>query len=236
MDVNDNSKFFRYVWRFNAIVIAGGAVLCILLGSFAAIKILKSETRARHVTNLINLGDQTKVKDELVVGYPRMIAGTDYAKAPLYRTQSYDISYYSKNSAGNDVNYLFLNSRTGESKWLMPTAAQLFISHEVLLEKLNKVTEEKNKVIGIVYTVVEKDTNGDSRLTEKDKIVVSHSSPDGSEYKKLVEGIDRIHGIDQIADDRMIIFYERNKETMSEIYELPSMKKVSQNAIPKINP
>ncbi|TAL40195.1 MAG: hypothetical protein EPN97_00520 [Alphaproteobacteria bacterium] len=236
MDISDNNKFFRFVWRFNAIVIAGGAVLCILLGSFAAIKILKSETRTRHVTNLVNLGNQTEIKDELVVGSPRMMAGTDYAEAPLYRVQSYDMSYYSKSSGRNDVNFLFFDGRTGESKWLMPTTAQLFIAHEALVEKPDNITAGKNKVIGIVYTVVEKDTNGDSRLTEKDKITVSYSLPNGSEYKKLVEDIERLHGIEQIGDNRLIVFYEKNKETISEIYELPSLERISQKAIPKINP
>lgn len=234
MDINDNNKFFRYVWRFNALAIACAVVLGFVLCSYAAIKVFKRETRERHVTNVVNLEGQTKVKDEFVFDYPYMVVGTDYLRVALFKTQSYDMSYFPKSSGRNEVNYLFLNTRTGESKWMLQTTAQLFISDTVLLNKLEKSNQNENRAIGIVYTVAEKDTNGDNRLSGNDTLAVSFSSPDGSGYKKLVEGVDRLYAIKQIADDKMIIFYEKNKETICEIYQIPSMKKVS-HTITKLN-
>ena len=235
MEINDNNKFFKYVWRFNAFVIAGAAILCILLGGFAAMKIFIDETRERHVTNVVNVGEQTKVKDKFVLGYPYTIEGTDYVRVPLYRDESYDMSYYSKSRGGNEVNYLFMNSGNGENKWLMQATNQLFISDIVLLEKLKTSRDENNKAVGVVYALVEKDTNGDNRLSDKDAITIGTSSLDGSSYKKLIENIDRLYALKQIADNKVIVLYQKNKNTMSEVYEVPSMKKVSGTPIPKVN-
>jgi hypothetical protein len=233
--LDDNNKFFRYVWRFNGLAVAGATVLCLLLGVFVAVKIFKDETGERHVTNVVNVGEQEKVKNEFVLGYPYTIAGTDYTRVPLYRDQSYDMSYYLKSSGGNEVNYLFLNNRTGESKWLLQTTNQLFISDIVISEELKKSNDGSEKAVGIMFSVVEIDTNKDGRLSEKDTIAIASSSIDGTGYKKLIENIDRLYAFKQIADDKIIILYQRNNETISEVYETPSMKKLSQNTIPKVN-
>ncbi len=46
MEVNENSRFFRYVWRLNALVIAGAAILCLLIGGFVGAKIFWDQTGA----------------------------------------------------------------------------------------------------------------------------------------------------------------------------------------------
>lgn len=238
MDINDNNKFFKWVWRFNALAIAGAAVVCFLLGSFLAVKFFMNETRTRHVTNLINVEGASKVKDEFVLGYPSMIRGTDYMRVPLYQEQSYSAAYYSKNSTANNVNYLFLNSRSGYSKWLMPTNAQLFLYPKYLTEKhkghkQGPATLEE-KTIGIVYVMAEKDTNGDKRLSDKDAITISYSLPDGSGFKKLIESIERVNAVEQTAENNLVILYEKNKETICETYDVFSMKKLSYNTIPPL--
>lgn len=238
MDINDNNKFFKWVWRFNALAIAGAAVICFLLGSFLAVKFFMNETRTRRVTNLINVEGASKVKEEFVLGYPSMIRGTDYMRIPLYREQSYSAAYYSKNSTANDVNYLFLNSHTGHSKWLMPTNAQLFLYPKYLEEKhkghMPSPARLEEKTIGIVYVMAEKDTNGDKRLSDKDAVTISYSLPDGSGFKKLIESIDRVHAIEQASDNNLVIIYEKNKETICETYDVSSMKHLSHNTIPSL--
>jgi len=234
MEQSEN-KFFKYIWRFNALVIAGAAVLCILIFSFAAIKIFMDETRERHVTNVVNVGENAKVNEEFVLGYPDTMAGTDYVRTPLYRDQSYDMSYYLKSSGGDEVNYLFLNASNNESKWLLESTNQLFISDTVLSDKLKNLPAETNKAVGIVYSLVEKDSDGDGRLTNKDAITISTSSTDGTQYRKLIEGIDRLYSVKQITDDKVLVLYQKNKETVSELYSIPSMKQLSRHNIPQVN-
>ena len=230
--INENNKFFTYVWRFNALAIAGIAILSGLIGAYALISILKNETSERHVANIVNVGKQEKVKNDFVLGYPYALAGTDYIIVPLYRNQTYDLSYSSKSTGDNQVNYLFFNGRTGKNKWLAENTNQLFISNIVLSEKLKNSNENNDKATAIIYEVVEKDTNGDERLSEKDGLALFSSNIDGSGYKKLIDNIDKLYSFKQISDDRLLVFYKRNKETKAGVYEIPSMKKILENKIP----
>ncbi len=195
--------------------------------------------RGRRITDVVNVGEQSNVKNDFVLGYPQTIDGTDYVRVPLYRDQSYDMSYYSKSSGGNEVNYLFLNNGTGGSKWLTGTTDQLFVSDIVLFEKVRDSgefsNEGGNRTTGIMYAVVENDTDGDNRLSEKDEIAVASSLVDGSNYKKLIDKIDRLYALKQIANDKVMILYQKNRESMAEIYEVPSMNQLFQGAIPKVN-
>jgi hypothetical protein len=226
--------FFHYVWRFNALAIAGAAVVCILVGLYAAATIFKQETRPRRVTNVVNVSEQDKVSEEFTLGAADILVGTGYVRVPLYRGQSYSASYYSKSSEQNVVNYLFLNTSTDESRWLFESAGQLLISSQVLLAKLNSSREEQ-KAVAMIYTVVERDSNGDSRLTGKDAISLATSAVDGDKYRKLIEGIERLYSVEQIADDKVLVLYQKNQQTVSEFYSVPSMVRLMQASIPKVS-
>jgi hypothetical protein len=231
---NGESGFFAYVWRFNALAIAGAAVVCILLGISAAATIFKNQTRPRRVTNVVNVGENEKVSEEFSLGSPTTIAGTPYVRVPLYRGQSYSASYYSKSSEQNVVNYLFLNISTNESRWLFESAGQLIVGSQVLFSKLKTLPDESRTGIGVVHTVVEKDTNRDDRLTEKDAVSLAASDVDGGNYRKLIEGIERLYSVEQIADDKVLVLYQKDQQAVYELYSVPSMVRLQQSSIPKI--
>jgi hypothetical protein len=234
MEQSEN-RFFKYIWRFNALVIAGAAVVCMMVGVYFIAQIFKEETRERHVTNVVNVGENAEVNEDFVFGYPDTMVGTDYVKIPLYRDQPYDMQYYSKSSEWNEVNYLFLNASNNESKWLLDGTNQLFISDISLSDKLEDRPTETNKTVGFVYELVEDDSDDDGRLTNRDAITISTSNTNGTQYKKLIEGIDRLYSVRQIADDKLLVLYQKNKETVSELYSVPSMKQISQQKIPQVN-
>jgi hypothetical protein len=237
MDTNVRQSangFFHCVWQFNALAIAGAAVVCILLGLYAAATIFKQQTRSRRVTNVVNVSEQDKISEEFTLGVPITLPGTGYARVPLDRGQSYGASYYSKSSEQNVVNYLFLNTSTNESRWLFEGAGQLLTTSQVLLAKLTSPRDEQ-KAVAMIYTVVERDSNGDNRLTEKDAISLATSAVDGDKYRKLVEGIERLYAVEQITDDKVLVLYQKNQQTVSEFYSVPSMVLLMQASIPKVN-
>ncbi|MBT1510219.1 hypothetical protein KIP88_06865 [Bradyrhizobium sp. SRL28] len=229
------SGFFKYVWRFNALAIAGAAVVCILLGLYAAATIFKEETRSRRVTNVVNVGEKDNVSEEFALGSPTTIAGTPYVRIPLYRGQSYSASYYSKRSEQNAVNYLFLNISTNESRWLFERAGQLIVDSRVLFSKLKSSPDEPQTGVGVFHVVVERDSNGDNRLTEKDAVSLATSAVDGANYRKLIEGIEQLYSVQQIADDKVLVLYQKNQQTISELYSLPRMERLMQANIPKVD-
>ena len=226
--------FFGYVWRFNALAIAGAAVVLIIVGSYAAVTIFKDQTRSRRVTNVVNVGENENVSEEFGLGGPVAIAGTSFVRVPLNRSQSYGASYYSKRTDQNVVNYLLLNLATGESRWLFEGAGQLITDSQVLFSKMRNLPEEARTGVGIFYVVVESDSNNDNRLTARDAVSLATSAVDGTGYRKLIEGIERLYSVQQIADDKVLVLYQKNKQFVSELYSVPTMTQLMQSNVPKI--
>lgn len=232
------NRFFDYVWRFNAMAIAAAAVLCILLGVYAVATIFHRETRPRRVTNVVNVGNNDRISEEFTLGEAAAVAGTPYVRVPLIRGQSYSpstASYYSKFSDQNLINYLFLNTFSNESRWLFDSAAQLLISNQVLFKSLKAAADEKKVAVGIIYVVVARDSNGDNRLTDKDAVALAASDVDGTGYRTLIEGIDRLYSVQQVADDRLLVLYQKDQQTISELFGVPGMVRLQQSGVPKIN-
>jgi hypothetical protein len=232
--MSGSSEFFRYVWQFNALAIATASVGFVLLGSYAAVSMFKDGTRVRRVTNVVNLGENESVSEEFSLERPDVIAGTPYVRVPLRRGQIYGGgSLYSKNTV-QIVNYLFLNTSTNESRWLFERAGQLIVESEELFSKLKSAPDETRQSVGMLYVVVDRDSNGDGRLSERDAQSVAVSAVDGTSYRKLIEGIEQLYSVRQIADDRVLVLYQKDKQTVSELYSVPSMQPLMKANIPKV--
>jgi hypothetical protein len=234
MEQSEN-RFFQYVWRFNALMIAGSSVVVVLLGLYAAVQIFKTDAGSRRATNVVDVGDKDPVADEFSLGGASSIEGTLYVKIPLFRGQSPTASSYSfKGGTRNAVNYLFVDTSSGESRWLFEGAGRLIIESEVLFNKLRNSPGASRLGIGVVYTLVEKDSNGDNRLTDKDAPSLVFTGIDGSKYQKLIDKAERFYYVGQVADDKLLVLYQTNQESVVELYALPSMTRLQQSRIAKI--
>ncbi|PDT88871.1 hypothetical protein CO669_17190 [Bradyrhizobium sp. Y36] len=227
------NRFFRSVWRFNAIVLAGALVVFIFLAASLAWSLFGETTRTRRVTNVVNVGEQEKVSEEFSLGTPYVLVGTPYVRVALVRGQAYAGSYSLKRSEQNTVNYLFMNASNGEVRWLFDRANQLIIEGQVVFDKA-KITDNSRSVVGLLYVIVDRDTNGDNRLTERDAVSVATSDLDGTNYRKLIEGIEQLYSVHQITDDKVLVLYQKDKQSFSQLYSLPSMQPLKQAIIPKV--
>jgi hypothetical protein len=61
--------------------------------------------------------------------------------------------------------------------------------------------------VAFVYVSVERDSNGDSRLTATDVKSIAMSDASGKNYRTLVEKADRLNDARLIAPDRLLILY-----------------------------
>jgi hypothetical protein len=133
------------------------------------------------------------------------------------------------------VNFLFLNISTNESRWLFNGVGQLILDSHTLFNKLKDANDQSRTAVAVVHVVVEKDTDGDKRLTEKDAISLATSATDGTNYRKLIEGVDQLYSVKQIADDKVLVLYQKNRETVSALYGVPSMALLMQASVPKVS-
>lgn len=91
------------------------------------------------------------------------------------------------------------------------------------------------EVRGILYSIVKKDTDGDERLTYKDKVTVVLSSPSGESYTEILPVIDRMISHNVVSSDAILILYKKGGVAYSAKYSLHDVRLLSESALPVIN-
>jgi hypothetical protein len=229
--MTDSNRFFRFLWRANALVIFCVALLAGLLGLYGLFYIVKDNIRNREVTDVLIVNPEQQVEEETILGYPRAIPGTTFVRIPLYREQKTDLSYYSKSSNANTVNEVFIDSATGNSVWLFKGTQRLILGSVDILSKLKA---EAPLATAIVYTVAEKDTDANGRLTPSDHVSVGFSNPQGNTYNPLLEDIEKLFATEQVADDRLMVLYAKNGESRIVTFSLPAFNVIKDTLLPKL--
>jgi hypothetical protein len=229
--MQDNNRFFQFVWRLNALAIAGVAVVAGLLGLYGLISIFDWETRDREVTDLLAVEPDVSRQDEVRLGYPTTIPGTQYVRVPLFREQKRDLSYYSKSSGDNTVNELYVDSSTGKSKWLFAGTDRLILNQ---LQTMQQLKSDQPIATSILYSLVDKDTNNDKRLSPQDVTSIGYASLDGTVYTPLLDNIGKLYSVEQVADDKVMVIYFRNGESRLITYALPNYAILVDQVLPKL--
>ncbi len=146
-------------------------------------------------------------------------------------------------------NYMFVDSADKSARWLTPTNNYLFLGAEQLYEKQMLPGEAAaNKYDGTAsapgqasikwmrYLVVNADTNGDQRLTEKDQRVIAFSSVSGEGYTELIRNVDAVMGSMLRNENMLILFYESDKKYFVAEINLPQRQAVETKELPKFLP
>jgi hypothetical protein len=229
--MQDNNRFFQFVWRLNALAIAGVAVVAGLLGLYGLISIFDWETRDREVTDLLAVEPDVSRQDEVRLGYPTTVPGTQYVRIPLFREQKRDLSYYSKSSGDNTVNELYVDSSTGKSRWLFAGTDRLILNQ---LQTMQQLKSAQPIATSILYSLVDKDTNNDKRLSPQDFTSIGYASLDGTVYTPLLDNIAKLYAVEQVADDKVMVIYFRNGESRLITYALPNYAILVDQVLPKL--
>lgn len=229
--MQDNNRFFQFIWRVNALAIVGVAMLAGVLGIYAVYSVFKTETRDREVTDLLAVNPDVPQQDEVRLGYPTMIPGTQFVRIQLFREQKTDLTYYSKSSGDNTVNELFVNSTTGQSKWLFAGTDRIILNQ---VQTLSQLKSDQPVATSILYSLVDRDTNGDARLSAQDFTSIGYTSPDAAAYTPLLDNIQKLYAVEQVADDKVMVLYVRNGESRMTTYGLPNYSVVIDQILPKL--
>ncbi len=131
------------------------------------------------------------------------IEDTPYSIMGIYNPQSKSSSY----SANGVKNYIFIDSSTGYSNWLLPTNQYLILNYYLMYS-----SDKKPKFI--IYEIVKEDSDKDGYLTSEDKKVLGISLLDGGEFKELMKNVDKYLG-NKVLENDLVLFYEKNKQGYS---------------------
>ena len=160
----EENKFFKLIWRFNGLVISVAGVLAIGVLLFAAYKLFQDVTRERTTRSIVNIEENSEIKENWRLGQFSEINDNKILMIPLHSDQSFDRAYFSK-SSNSTRNYLFINTETSQEKWL-------FDHTNYLIERSDKLRRgdynSKEPIIVILYQLVKLDSDHDNRLSSAD--------------------------------------------------------------------
>lgn len=226
-------KFFKYIWRVNGIILLIAGILAIGVLTFAGYKIYSETIRDRNTRNIVNIQEESEIKEVWRLGYMSQIPGTPCVMVALNSDQHYSQSYYSK-SASSARNYLFINSKNNEQFWLFGNNNYLITDTDILSEHGHGKEERNTRAI--LYQVVKEDTDEDNRLTSKDFKTISISRSNGSGYKELIQGVDVFVGHRTVDENTLLVVYQKQGVGYSAKISLSELILSNEQELPKVRP
>jgi len=199
-----NRKLFALLWRINAVVILLVGLAAVAVLGVAAYVFFKDATRTRYVDNVANTALDDVRESTAELGSFEQIPGSTMLRAPITVHQSYAMGPGYK-EAGSVRNYLYVEPTTRSAHWLRPSMNGLILS-STALPSAGRGERERDAVV-YVHVTVEKDTNGDERLTESDAKQIAVSAPDGKGYRVLVDKADRLNEATLLPDGQLLVLY-----------------------------
>lgn len=192
-----DTGFFKWVWRFNALVIAGAVTLLLCVIAWEATSSLRKSLFNQRTTNTllaptdeptdVSAADQTdRAEVNRYLGAPLDHSrGSPYA-LPLRVEQEYDNRGISKSSVGNTTNYIVVDTEAQSNRWLFPKANRLIINSRPITLRRRGQPEQS---LGTLLRIVEKDTNNDDRLSGRDTMSLYLVDKNWTKPLKITEGV-----------------------------------------------
>lgn len=217
----DDRKFFKVLWRINAIAIFCASVL--IIGKFVADEFFQNPYRSpavNAVTYQVNEKGDVVSKEQWIYYGLRQLDGAPTLIIPLQPVTR--LNYPSP-----DRNLLFLTSDLQGGKWLFPDNQQDITEYRELHFGDNKNT------LALWYEVIERTTKKE-QATPAGKPSLYLSRPDGSELTQILNGYDR--RIDQLLTDEnhLVVLYVRDSRVHSALITLSDFKLIEDVELPPI--
>lgn len=200
----NHRRFFAFVWRVNAVLILLVGVLAAVVLIMFSYLFFKDATRTRAVDDVANLALGDIDKQSAEIGAFHAVPGVAVLRAPLRVQETYALGAGSK-EAGSTRNYLHFDPSSKSAYWLKPSMEGVILQSEQLPK--SEYGQPEPDAVAFGYVSVERDSNGDSRLTATDVKTIAMSDASGRNYRTVVEQADRLNDARLIAPDRMLILY-----------------------------
>ncbi len=242
--MTDENRFFRYVWRFNAVVLAcvamvvGGAMFYTTLFPWRSVEIAPAghfapvpQNAEKEFTYRLQSGGE-----RYVVGREKLIALGRWNGSP----ESYSLAHASSGryEETRSPNILAVDQVTVESHWIFKGYNRNITADDLVYESVpSPVPPTPDQVaspaVALVMTVIDADTNKDGELTEKDRKSLYVYRAGAIEAARLLTA-DLIVSRQQIGRDRYLVIYENGTSAVAATFSLPEFKLVAEKPLPKV--
>lgn len=257
----DENKFFRFVWRFNALAIALAVLATLGLLGYALVSSFTRDywvmpqghfapvpkgAEAKNTYRLRSSGSVAFVKngggEDVYLAYS---LGAWEGEPNAYGLES--VSRISKMREPDNSNLLLVNARTGAGVWLFKGLGRNILNWDKVIDPSVAEAEtgrpqilpaheffgDVRHVKAVVLKVVERDSNQDGDLTEDDGVsLYAWRLGDNAPVKILEASL--LLGQNQIGADRYSIAYEVGDQAWLAVFSVPDFKLLSKTKLPKV--
>jgi hypothetical protein len=263
--MSDENKFFRWIWRFNGVVLA---LLCFVTVAAIGYNVtsgwfrnygenpeghfvpVPKDAEANNTYRLNSSGSIGFLKEDGSQEIDLVFTLGDWNGAPnVYGLQSVGSSG-SRYRGPYYANILLENAETGAGRWLFQGYGRNILSWDTVVDPAKKdqailasaepvvvaaggVHGDTNSVRVLVLKVIDKDTDGDGELTDKDRLTLYTWHLVDKAPEKLLDA-DLILSQSQIGADRYVITYETGRAAFIAVYSVPDFKLLTKKPLPKL--
>lgn len=222
----DNNKFFRFLWRINAILIL--CVLVLISGKFVYEEFYQQLYRESYesaynlATYEVDPTGETVLEERWRYGRLNEVINTFSFVLPLYSIGNTDESSYQLR------NLLFVDVNLENSQWLLPDNQKNILSYEFLR------FGDYGRVSAVLYEVTSKETDVKELAKVGNGVSIYLSRPDGKEFTQVVVGLDRSIGHTMINKHHLVIFYVKGGVAYADKITLSDFSVVESITLPPI--
>ncbi len=194
-------SIFRNIWRANAVIIFAAGLIALLVLVIGAFGILRKIYRDPDGATVASADDGPEVRERLSLGFAMQIDGHDLQLIPLESDQS---GVYFSRSGGVTRNYGFV-SPSAPTRWLYDHNRFLIFDVDELSDGESDAESDGGPTALISFTVVQKDSDGDGRLTDRDLFSLLLTKPDGTGGVVVLEGVKRVLSQDIVGAEVFVV-------------------------------
>lgn len=221
-----DTGFFKWLWRFNAVVIALAAASFLAMSAVFLIGEISGLFFNGTMDDAVpvSAADATapEVPLDLQLGMIEHPEGSDVMRVAL-RTGDRYASSYSKYPSSSTLNIGIVDPDSLATRWLFPADHTLILQTMDVLRNVRDVAgTESIAAQASLYLVVQEDTNKDGALSSLDRAEVMISDVDGSGLKVLTEatGLSQTMMLDGATE--LLVYTDATGQKLARL-DLPSL-------------
>lgn len=220
-------KYFRYLWRFNAIAMAviGFAVVIAFVAN-----LLSPLWSAPHSGPA---GSFAPIPKSAEHGYTYELA-RDAVRLSGTREEIFVLKRWKGGPEARDVNLLVVNNLSAASHWLFRGTDRTILARDEVHASDVADFNAYSPVVAIVLTVADADTNKDDKLDGKDRRSLYFYRVGAASAVKFFTA-DRVLVAQQAGADRYLVIYENGDKAAAQLFSLLDFKPLSQSPLPDVS-
>lgn len=245
----EQNRFFRWVWRFNALILALGGIFLVVMAAWSLFAPRWGEEPSGHFTPVPKSAEQDHTyrlsRLSLAIGREALFQLGRWEGAPqTYGLATMKVSSENARYNGPDtVNLLAVDERSGAGHWLFHGYGREIVSEEAITMKLtpeiaavfspNAAPANGEVTIALAIRTIDADTDKDGALTAKDRqsFYVYRA---GTGFATKLTAVDYVISSEQADDTHYLLVYERGDTAIAATYSLPDFKLISEKKLPGV--